>query len=66
MQQNASVVAVVGRTFDELVLQSSDNVLLEVCEWNPSSEPKLLSKKLIKMDVTLSMIIETGAHTMVS
>lgn len=59
-------MAVVGRTFDELVLKSSDNVLLEVCEWNPSSEPKFLSKELIIMDVTLSMMIETGAHTMVS
>jgi protein disulfide-isomerase A1 len=63
--QNASVVAVVGRTFDEVVLRSSENVLLEVCEWNSSSEPKLLSKELIKVNVTLSTIIETGAHTMV-
>lgn len=26
---------------------------------------ELLAKELIKMDVTLSMIVETGAHTMV-
>ncbi|CAL9221032.1 unnamed protein product [Arabidopsis halleri] len=46
--QNASVVAVVGRTFDELVLKSSENVLLEVhTPWCINCEA--LSKQVEKL-----------------
>ncbi|CAH8260665.1 unnamed protein product [Arabidopsis lyrata] len=46
--QNASVVAVVGRTFDEVVLKSSENVLLEVhTPWCINCEA--LSKQVEKL-----------------
>jgi protein disulfide-isomerase A1 len=46
--QNASVVAVVGRTFDEVVLRSSENVLLEVhTPWCINCEA--LSKQVEKL-----------------
>lgn len=63
MQENASTVTVVGKTFDELVLNSQENVLLEVSR--PKKTSLLLTETDIKTHGSCWGKLETGAHAMV-